>query len=139
MAIADLIIRPALPADALPLSLLAQRVFLRTYGAALRGIVVGPFLDATFSAAAFTELITNSADYLAVAVLSEQLVGYLRLTNSPLPAGVAGVATLELAQLYLDERYHGRGAGVALLHAACQYAQSIGAAAIDLNPPRSAP
>lgn len=61
------------------------------------------------------------------------LVGYARLHAGPPPACVRGPAPLELARLYVDPEWHGRGVADALLHPVIEHARAQGAQTLWLG------
>jgi diamine N-acetyltransferase len=122
MSIDGLALRPARPADALCLRVLGLQVFLDTYATeGIRPSVAREVL------AAFSEQATDAAlaDPLARLIVAERdghLIGFAQLRlGSSQPLAPAG-RQAELARLYVQAPFAGRGLGRALLAAAEQCA-----------------
>jgi ribosomal protein S18 acetylase RimI-like enzyme len=112
----DACIRPAAPADAANLAALARRVFAATYGAAIPAPTLRDYFHDHMTPARFRAQIV--ADPLFVAAADAGLAGYARISVASPPACVGDSGAVELAQLYVDAAYQGRGLGARLLAAA---------------------
>lgn len=111
---ADTVIRAGRPADAPLLAALATQVFLHTY--ATQGIseVIAGHVLAEFTHAKFQSWLASDAAAVLVAEKNAHLVGYARLAFGAV-CPVPGAGTAELATLYVQEHFTGRGVGAALL------------------------
>jgi ribosomal protein S18 acetylase RimI-like enzyme len=132
--LSDLLLRPAVPDDALCLSVLAMQVFLDTYATegirpALAREVLGVYSQTAFSAA-----ITDAGSAIVVAELKQHLVGFAQVTfgarHEQAPAG----AQAELLRLYVQEPFTGRYVGTRLLAHAERLAAEAGAGVLWLTP-----
>jgi diamine N-acetyltransferase len=112
----DACIRPAAPSDAAQLAALARRVFAATYGIAIPPPTLRSYFQEYMTPARFRAQI--AADQLVVAVADARLAGYARISAASPPACVGDAGAVELAQLYIDQAYQGRGLGARLLAAA---------------------
>jgi ribosomal protein S18 acetylase RimI-like enzyme len=115
------IIRPARAEDAHNLAALAIQVWLHTY--ATDGIreALSRYVLAEFTPARFLERIADPDRLLLVAEDGIHLLGYAGLDFAAAPEAGAGART-ELATLYVQEHFAGRGIGGRLLAAAAEAA-----------------
>jgi ribosomal protein S18 acetylase RimI-like enzyme len=127
-------LRPALPADALCLGVLAMQVFLDTY--ATDGIrpeiareVLGTYTPATYQA-----LLARPEVAILVAERRGHLLGFAQTTLGTGHPLVQARAPAEVDRLYVQEPFTGRGLGRRLLHAAEADAAARGADRIWLTP-----
>jgi len=111
----DACIRPAAPGDAADLAALARRVFAATYGAAIPAPTLRAYFHEHMTPTRFRAQIAQGP--LFVAVADDRLAGYARIHAAPPPACVGDARAVELAQLYVDAAYQGRGLGAQLLAA----------------------
>jgi|JI10StandDraft_1071094.scaffolds.fasta_scaffold01083_5 uncharacterized protein YhfF/ribosomal protein S18 acetylase RimI-like enzyme len=127
------LLRPAVPADALCLSVLAMQVFLDTY--ATQGIRPAIAREAlgTYSTAEFDRLMAEPGTRLCVAEHAGLLVGFSQTrrgaSHALLPAGEPA----ELARLYVQARFKGRRIGQRLLREAELHTQAQGASVLWLS------
>lgn len=110
-------IRPATPADARALSLLARRVFIDTYGDMIPPAAMGPYLDANFDPGILADDLARARCRLWVAEVAGAPAGVAMLSEGGHP-GVIGLRPLELRRLYVDRARQNSGLGSALLKAA---------------------
>lgn len=127
------LLRPAVAADALCLSVLAMQVFLDTYATeGIRPAIAREALG-TYSTAEFDRLLAEPGTRLCVAEHAGLLVGFsqIRLGASHvlLPAGEPA----ELVRLYVQARFKGRQIGQRLLREAESHAQVQGASGLWLR------
>lgn len=132
--LADCQIRPAGPADALCLGVLAMQVFLDTY--ATDGIrpeiareVLGTYTPATYEA-----LLARPDVSILVAERRGHLLGFVQTTLGTGHALVTARAPAEVDRLYVQEPFTGRGLGRRLLHAAEADAADRGCDLVWLTP-----
>ena len=124
-------IRQATPDDAPALAAAARQFFRDTFGPANRPQDMEHYLAHAFSETQQRAELTEPAARILVATGgSGEIVGYvhLRLGAAP-PASSAAPAghPAEIARLYADRRWHGRGLGAALMDAALATARQWGA------------
>lgn len=127
-------IRPAVPADALCLGVLATQVFLDTYATSgVRSAIANEVLK-SFSTSAIRELLGRPDTFVFVAEVRDHLVGFAQVTlatrhelvDSPVPA--------ELDRLYVQEPFVRLGIGSQLIRKAEDHASELKATAIWLTP-----
>lgn len=116
MASTLLSVRPAHTHDAEGLAALARRVFAATYGSAMPPAALATYLREALTPHIFRTYIANND--LLVAHEGERLAGYARLVRGEPPACVPDRNATELAQLYIDQEFHGQGFGACLMEAA---------------------
>jgi len=101
-------------ADKENLSALAIQVWLHTY--ATKGIssVISSYVLSEFTPRRFAELLSATSSALFVAEQDANLVGYAVVT-ADIPCPVSSAARAELATLYVQEPFLGKGVGALLL------------------------
>ncbi len=115
-------IRPACLEDAQNLAALAIQVWLHTY--ATEGIrdALSAYVLATFTPEAFRRRMGEPSHGLLVAEENGHLVGYADVDFDAPREDVPGVCT-ELATLYVQEHFAGRGIGTRLMAACAEEAR----------------
>ena len=109
----SLSIRPATPADAVPLSLLGTSVWIDTYADSGLTPAVIERVTERFDRSTVEQLLADPRATAFVAEWNGGTVGCAWLqAGSPCPA--AAQRTLELTTMYVLRRCHGRGIGAAL-------------------------
>ena len=127
-------LRPAVPGDALCLSVLAMQVFLDTYcPEGIRPTVAREVL-CNYSVAAFEAALADPATRVSVAERAGHLVGFAQVTLGAAHELAPLGAPAELLRLYVQEPFTGRHLGTALLAAAEQVAAAAGATVLWLTP-----
>lgn len=116
-----LAIRPGRAADATRLSALAIQVWLQTYASAGVTDVMAGYVLAEFAPERFVARTRD--DVLWIAEVDGALAGYALATRTT-TCPVATTATVELATLYVQAPFHGRGVGAALMAEAEAEAQA---------------
>jgi diamine N-acetyltransferase len=119
-------IRRALPGDEKMLSLLGCAAFLQSYAGFLDAADIAAYCSTEHSVEVYARYLAaeHVRVYTAAAEPGNALIGYA--IGCPLGFALEGAtpADYELKRLYVLHRYHGRGAGRALLeqvvHAACE-------------------
>jgi diamine N-acetyltransferase len=129
----DITLRPAVPADAVCIGVLAAQVFLDTY--AVDGIHPPLARELLERVRADTAggAITLPGKRFALAERGRHLVGFAEVTLRAEQPLLPGVDAAELFRLYVQERFTGRGVGPALLERAEAAAADGGAAALWLT------
>jgi GNAT superfamily N-acetyltransferase len=129
----DILFRPAVPADALCLGVLATQVYLDTY--ATHGIrpAVARDVLANCSVEACAAALADARVTLIVAEIDQHLVGFAQLAHDVPQALLVDTAAAELRRLYVQERFTARGIGRDLLRHAEKAAASRGADALWLT------
>lgn len=111
-------IRPCLPVDAVALGALGARLFRQSYGASHPEPDLTPYLERTFAAAKLAEELARTTVRAWFAIDADDApIGYafMRLSHPPFPDGLPGSTPAELLRFYVDEVWHGRGVGFALM------------------------
>jgi diamine N-acetyltransferase len=127
-------LRPALPEDALCLSVLAMQVFLDTYATqGIRPAIAREVLSG-YSQGVFSRALQDPAARLWVAEVQEHLVGFVQVTlgagHALAPPGVQS----ELLRLYVQEPFTRRQVGTRLLATAERLASAAGSSVLWLTP-----
>jgi diamine N-acetyltransferase len=131
---ASLALRPATPADALCLGVLATQVFLDTYAPeGIRPALANEALNA-FSTHAFQVLLAQPQTFIWVAEVKQHLVGFAQVSLGTAQALVVSPAPAELDRLYVQEPFTRRGVGTALIGHAQAEAARLGADTLWLTP-----
>jgi len=123
----DILIRDALPEDALCIGVLGMQVFLDTYATeGIRDSIAAEALQA-FSPQAISALIAQPGTAIIVAEINGHLVGFAQVAMNAGHALISTPKAAELQRLYIQERFTGLGLGYRLLQAAEQRAGLGGA------------
>lgn len=150
LPISPVTFRPAQPADALVLGVLATQVFLDTYATAgIRETVAREVLN-TFSTAALQQALADPAVHIDMAEVQGHAVGFAHTVRGAAQALVtahaatpptahqtlptSGAVQAELLRLYVQEPFTRQGIGKTLLHAAEAAARRQGAHVLWLTP-----
>lgn len=133
-ALAGVTLRPALPEDALCLSVLAMQVFLDTYATeGIRPEIAREVLSC-YSQESFNRALQDPQSHITVAERHRHLLGFAQVSfgaaHHLAPAGVQA----ELLRLYVQEPFTGAKLGTQLLARAEQVAAANGATVLWLTP-----
>ena len=119
-------IRRATVDDAASLTEIAARIFHETFAAENDPEDMRAYMDEAFTVARQAEEIADPRSTILLAEVDGELAGYARLLDGEVPEEVAGERPIELARLYADGRFHGKGLGAALLEACFDEARRCG-------------
>ena len=119
-------IRIATPEDAALLSELAASIFHATFAAENSPEDMKAYMDDAFTVERQTGEIADPRTTVFLAFVDGEPAGYAKIHTGEAPACVAGDRPIELARLYADGRWHGRGVGAALLEACFDAARAGG-------------
>jgi GNAT superfamily N-acetyltransferase len=119
-------IREALPADAGPVGRLLREVFAETYGAAIRGDVLRPYLAREFAAARVARELGRPSALRLVANVQGALAGVSWLAGRPAPIDTGVARSGELEKLYVSGRWRGQGVANLLLGRSIELARQQG-------------
>ncbi|SDK85438.1 Ribosomal protein S18 acetylase RimI [Catalinimonas alkaloidigena] len=119
-------IRLGTPDDAALLAPFSARAFRDTYAAYNTPEDMDAYVATHFTTAQVAQELGYAHAYFLLAFLDDQLAGYVKLRDGERPACVPGQRPLEIARLYVDQTYHGRRYGAALMQASLHEAQRRG-------------
>ena len=124
-------IRLATPDDASALAAAASIFFRDTFGAANRPEDMADYLAHAFSETRQRAELTESSARVSIATATDAgIVGYVHVrlgAQPPADSSAPPGRSAEIARLYADRRWHGRGLGAALMAAAVASAVEWGA------------
>lgn len=130
-------IRVATPDDAPALATVGSAFFRDTFGAANRPEDMEAYLAHAFSEIRQRAELTEPGARVLIATGSDgEIVGYVHVRLGAAPPAVSSAPTgraAEIARLYADRRWHGRGLGAALMDAALATAVQWGAEVLWLG------
>ncbi len=125
-------IRHAIPADAECLAVLATQVWLHTYATDGISTVIAQYVLAEFSATKFAAVLAQAHSTVLVAEVNGHTVGYA-LVHTGVACAADGPC-VEVASLYVQAHFAGKGLGSALLCECQQLAlQRTGSSALWLT------
>lgn len=128
----DTHLRPATPADALCLSVLATQVFLDTYASDGIDTDLANEARSVYAESVFSARLARPGVRLLVAERRGRLIAFADLAlDTACPA--AGIEGLEVFRLYVQAPFHGQGIGRALMAQAEQQARLLGRASVWLT------
>ena len=108
------IIRKGLRADAENLAALAMQVWLHNYAKEGISSTISGYVLSEFKPEQFLALLTSTSATILVAEVNTNLVGYA-LVNVGVSCPEPTSSTIQLATLYVQEHFAGKGVGSALL------------------------
>jgi GNAT superfamily N-acetyltransferase len=115
-------IRTATVSDVDNLAALATQVWLHTYASEGISCAISSYVLSEFCPQRFATLLLEPSTAVIVAEREQNLIGYAKVTvGTACPQATR--AKVELATLYVQEPFVGKGVGVALLQRAEQWAQ----------------
>ena len=110
-------IRTASSTDNVLLAELGARTFFDTFAQDNTPEDIAAYLAASFSPQKQAEELADPLSTFLIAEIDGSTAGYARLRLSSPPASIAGRRPLEIARLYSDKAWIGRGVGAALMAA----------------------
>lgn len=117
-----------------PLCAMARESFSDTFGSLYEPQIFSRFLDDTYGPGGSMERdIADPSIQWLVATIGEQPIGYAKVSPLAAPAPAPKPGAMELRQIYVDKRWHGKGVGDALIEWALNTARSKGAPEIYLT------
>lgn len=120
-------IRHATPEDAEPLTEMAARIFHDTFAPHNDPADMKAYMDEAFTVERQREEISDAGSTFLLAFVAGELAGYAKLHRGSAPdAAACERPTIELARLYADGRWHGKGVGAALLERCFEEARNEG-------------
>ena len=107
-------IRIGLRTDAENLAALAIQVWLHTYATDGISSIISHYVLSEFTSERFLALLTSTSATVLVAKTNTNLIGYA-LVDPGVPCPASPSFTVQLATLYVQEHFAGKGVGAALL------------------------
>ena len=114
---ADLRIRPGVPADAAMLAALGTRTFRDAFGAHNTPDDMALYLRRTYGIAQQTAELTNPGMVTLIAELDGNPAGFAQLRFGKPPGCVQGSDPVEVWRFYVDRPWHGQGVAQTLMAA----------------------
>jgi GNAT superfamily N-acetyltransferase len=124
-----LVIRRAVPSDALALATFAATAFVDTFAAGNTPEDMAAYLAQAFGEAQQRAELIEPSNIVLLAEWDGELAGYAMLHDGVAPAaaiGVNGGSAIEIARLYAGRRWIGTGVGAALMQHCLDVAASRG-------------
>ena len=119
-------IRRATVDDVQLIAEMGARLFEVSFGAFNRPRDMQVYLEKSFNQQDIrTDLLSEKVIYL-LAMLSEQVIGYAKVSQCKAPVPVIGSNPIELDRIYIDLAYSNRGYGSQLLTACTETARQLG-------------
>lgn len=115
--------RPAIAADARPLSLLAERTFRDTFGGVNSSDDMDAHCASNFGPRQQLAEIEDADWWTLVCEEHGRLIAYGQLRRAAAPPCVAGANPVEIYRLYVDRPWHGRGIAPVLMDALLERAR----------------
>jgi ribosomal protein S18 acetylase RimI-like enzyme len=126
-------LRDAAPGDAGALATVAERTFRDTFAEANTAADIDAHCASNFGPDRQLAETSDSGWTTIVAVVDESLVGFGQLRWSRPPDCVSGAKPQEIARLYVDKAFHGRGLASLLMDALLTRGTAAGADVIWLG------
>lgn len=124
----DILIRPATPDDARPLTELAYTTFWDAFAAHPKNAPddLNHYMRQAFSVEQITAELANEKSIFLLAEIDGELAGYSKLILDNIEPGVTATQPVELSRLYSQQKYLGKGVGQTLMDACFDRAKSEG-------------
>ena len=122
----ECVVRVAGREDAGLLARLGERSFREAWEAYNTAADMDAYCAANFTESATLRDLDRSDVGFLLAECGGEAAGYLRWAAAPAPACVAAAAPLEISRIYVLRRWHGHGAGPALMERCLRLAAAAG-------------
>lgn len=119
-------IRIAQLEDAAALSEIGARTFIDSFSEHNTPEDMTAYITSSFSLEQITKELNNPRNRFLLASKEKEVIGYAKLAENRPPDSVRGGNPLELARIYVDRPFIGKGVGAALMQAAITYATRVG-------------
>ncbi|HEX3344713.1 MAG TPA: GNAT family N-acetyltransferase [Polyangiaceae bacterium] len=126
-------VRRAAAGDEAVLAELGARTFRDTFAADNTPEDMAIYLGETFGREKQAAELADPAGCFLIAEIDRVAVGYARLREGAAPACVTAPRPIEIARIYAEKSWHGRGVGPALLRACLDEAAARGCGAVWLG------
>lgn len=108
-------IRLATTDDAALIADLSRRTFYETFSQFNSRENMDKFMEEQFSTHQLIEEVSMPGNTFLLAYCNDEAVGYVRLRENNNPPELAGLQTLEIARIYVEQRMIGKGIGKTLM------------------------
>ncbi len=119
-------IRKALTQDLGDLVHMARTAFLQAFTAGNKPENVSAYLEEAFTPGQLEIEMANPASTFFVAENGDEIVGYLKVNQTPAQTDIQDPESLEISRLYILEEHLGSGLGKKLLDTAIDFAKQNG-------------
>lgn len=119
-------IKRATESDARTLTDLGRTTFIETFAKDNSQEDMDMYVAATFGEDKQLAEIRDPNRYVEIAWIENEPAGFLHLLKGKPDPSVTGEKPLEILRLYVDSRWHGKGAGVALMNRCLEIAREEG-------------
>lgn len=120
------IIRKATPEDLGDMVHMARTAFLQAFTAGNKPENVSAYLEEAFTLDQFEKELANPSSTFFVAESGDEIVGYVKVNQTPAQSDLHDPDSLEIARLYVLEEHLGSGLGKKLLDTAMGFAKQSG-------------
>lgn len=126
-------IRNATAADNHLLAEMGARTFFDSFAADNDPQDMAAYIAASFSPQKQAEELADPLSKFLIAEIDDQVVGYTRLKFGPAPSAIGGQNQVEIARIYAEKEWIGRGVGSRLMQACLDEAEQNGCDVIWLD------
>lgn len=119
-------IRLATSDDAAIIADLSRRTFHETFSQFNTKENMDKFMEEQFSTPLLMGEVSLPGNTFLLAYCNEEPVGYVRLRENNNPPELAGLSTLEIARIYVEQRMIGKGIGKTLMNNSIRIAREKG-------------
>lgn len=119
-------IRLGLPADAALIADISRQTFYETFAADNTPENMEKFMNEQFTRDKLMAELYDPQSFFLLAEVDGEVAGYVRLRESPNPAGLGTAPAIEIARIYALNRVIGRGVGSALMEHCIEVARKLG-------------
>lgn len=121
----DITLKKATPADVAQLQAIGRQTFSETFSASNTAADMDAYLADGFSTDRLTAELNNADVEIYLALLDNDVIGYLKLNTGQSQTELKGENGLEIERIYVLTTYHGRKVGQLLYDKAMQIARQL--------------
>ncbi|MEO8147066.1 MAG: GNAT family N-acetyltransferase [Bacteroidia bacterium] len=122
MAPTDINIQPAVLSDINRLKEISEKTFYETFAAQNTKENMEKYISATFNLNQVSAELNDSQNKFFLALLNNQLAGYVKLHTGQPPEHLKNKKTIEIERIYVSKKYHNMKVGASLMSHSIQYA-----------------
>jgi ribosomal protein S18 acetylase RimI-like enzyme len=111
----EIFIRQATAKDAELISSISRRTFIEAFGQFNTKENMESFLQNDFNKDRLMAQVSETGNFFLLAYFENELAGYVRMVESANPPALGEVAAIEIARIYSEQKFIGKGIGKALL------------------------